>query len=223
MLKIGVIHATCNAVAPLNDAAAQHPDEVTILNFVNANLLFRANQVGGADDYGLRSFTRSVFSAIDAGVDGIIIACSVYTPFVDLMKNFCSIPIIGIDSPMLHSAVNIGGKIGVIATTASSGPSAKKQLLSIASKAGKKIEVEVAINTEGMSQLKAGNIDKHNKIVYEEGKKLAESGCSCVVLAQITMACAAPGMSDLGVPILTSPVEGIKAIISLIKNNHEQS
>ncbi len=222
MLKIGVIHATCNAVSPLNVAAAQHPEDITILNFVNENLLYRANQVGGADEYGLRSFTRSVFEAIDANVDGIIIACTVYTPFVDLMKNFCTIPIIGIDNPMLTSAVNIGGKIGVLATTASSGPSAKKQLLKIASEKEKDINVEVRINTEGMTQLKKGNIDVHNRILYEEGKKLVESGCSCIVLAQITMACAAAKMVDLGVPILTSPSEGIKEIVSLIqcsKNN----
>ena len=44
-----------------------------------------------------------------------------------------------------------------------------------------------------------------------------EKGCDCIVLAQITMACAAEGMKDLGVPVLTSPMEGVKAIVSLIE------
>lgn len=217
MLKIGVIHATCSAVEPLNQAAKKFRDDIVVLNFVNENLLFRANQVGGADEVGLRSFAKTFFEAADAGVDGIIVACSVYTPFVELMKKFVSIPVIGIDNPMLHTAVERGNKIGIIATTASSGPSAKNQLMKMAGECGKALEYEIGINTEGMTKLKAGNVEAHNRIIREEGKKLVEKGCDCIVLAQITMACAAEGMKDLGVPVLTSPQEGIKAIVSLIE------
>lgn len=216
MIKIGVIHATCSAVEPLNRAAAKLDRDITVLNFVNENLLFRANQVGGADKQGLRTFARTFFAAADAGVDGIIVACSVYTPYVELMKNFVDIPVIGIDSPMLHAAADIGGKIGIIATTASSGPSAQRQLEKIAEAAGKSLRFQVAVNTEGMTQLKAGNIDAHNQIILREGEKLAADGCSCIVLAQITMACAADVMGGLGVPVLTSPLEGMKKILSLI-------
>lgn len=216
MYKIGIIHATCSAVDPLNKAAKQFRDDIVPLNFVNENLLFRANSVGGADDEGLRTFTKTFFNAVEAGVDGIIVACSVYTPFVELMKNFTKIPVIGIDNPMLNSAIELGTKVGIIATTASSGPSAKGQLEKIAAKVGKKVEFEIGINTEGMTQLKSGNVAKHNEIVKEEGRKLVEKGCDCLVLSQITMACAAEGMKDLGVPVLTSPSEGIKAIVSLI-------
>lgn len=59
MIKIGVIHATCSAVAPLNKAAKEYRDDITVINFVNENLLLRANEVGGADKFGLRSFSRS--------------------------------------------------------------------------------------------------------------------------------------------------------------------
>lgn len=216
MYKIGIIHATCSAVDPLNKAAKSFREDIVPINFVNENLLFRANQVGGADDEGLRTFTKTFFSAVEASVDGIIVACSVYTPFVELMKKFTSIPVIGIDNPMLNTAVEIGHKVGIIATTASSGPSAQKQLEKISAEKGKKLDFEIGINTEGMTQLKKGNVEAHNQIILEEGKKLVDKGCDCIVLSQITMACAADGMKNLGVPVLTSPMEGIKAIVSLI-------
>ena len=216
MTKIGVIHATCSAVEPLNQAAKKYSDDLTVLNFVNENLLFRANQVGGADKVGLRSFSRSFFEACDAGVDGIIVACSVYTPFVEQMKAFSDVPVIGIDSPMLNAAVDIGGKIGIVATTAPSGPSAQRQMEKLAAAAGKQLEYQIEINTEAMTMLKSGNVAEHNRMILEAGKKLADAGCSCIVLAQITMACAADDMACLGVPVLTSPYEGIKKIVSLI-------
>lgn len=217
MIKIGVIHATCSAVEPLNQAAKNYRDDLTVLNFVNENLLFRANQVGGADKFGLRSFTRSFFEAADAGVDGIIVACSVYTPFVEQMRVFVDVPVIGIDNPMLVSAVQSGSRIGIIATTAASGPSAQRQMEAIAGQLGKEVAFDMEINTEAMRRLKAGDIAAHNKLLLEAGQKLVSRDCDCIVLAQITMACAAEGMGSLGVPVLTSPSEGIKKIVTLIE------
>lgn len=218
MIKIGVIHATCSAVEPLNKAAAKYSEDVKLLNFVNENLLFRANQVGGADEKGLRSFTRLLFEAVDADVDGVIVACSVYTPFVEQMKRFVDIPIIGIDKPMLVSAVKSGTKIGIIATTAASGPSAQHQMEKIAQQFSKEINFEMEIDVEAMTELKSGNTDVHNRRIFEAGKRLVDKGCDCIVLAQITMASAAEYMQTLGVPVLTSPDEGIKNIVAMIKN-----
>lgn len=221
MIKIGVIHATCSAVEPLNKAAKEYRDDITVLNLVNENLLFRANQVGGADKFGLRSFSRAFFEAADAGVDGIIVACSVYTPFVELMRAFTDVPVIGIDNPMLLSAVQNGTRIGIIATTAASGPSAQRQMEKLAHQLGKKVEFDTEISTEAMCRLKSGDVDAHNRLLLAAGQKLVSRGCDCIVLAQITMACAAECMGELGVPVLTSPSEGIKKIVSLIEG-HDQ-
>lgn len=218
MIKIGVIHATYSAIEPLNQAAAKYREDVKLLNFVNENLLYRANQIGGADKQGLRSFTRLFFEAADAGMDGIIVACSVYTPFVEQMRKFVDIPVIGIDKPMLVSAVENGNKIGIIATTAASGPSAQRQMEKIAEHIGKDVSYEIEIDINAMTELKSGNIGEHDRLILEAGKRLVNQKCDCIVLAQITMARAVEQMLELGVPVLSSPMEGIKAIIAEIEN-----
>ena len=223
MVKIGVIHATCAAVEPLNEAAKRMGDDITLLNFVNENLLLRANLVGGADKYGLRSFARVFFEAADAGVDGIIVACTVYTPFVELVRKFVDVPVIGIDNPMLVSAVNQGTKIGIVATTAASGPSAQKQMEEIAAVLGKTVDFEIEIVTEAMKALKSENVELHNRYVYDAGKRLKDAGCDVIVIAQISTACAAEGMADLNVPVLTSPAEGIKKILEMISEESAAS
>lgn len=219
MAKIGVIHATCAAVEPLNETAEELGNNISLLNFVNENLLLRANLIGGIDKYGLRSFARIFFEAADAGVDGIIVACSVYTPYVDLFRQFVDVPVIGIDSPMLTSAVEKGAKIGIVATTAASGPSAQKQMEKIAASLDKNVDFEIEIVTEAMSALKDNDVALHNRLVYDAGKRLADNGCDIIVLAQISTACAAKSMEDLNVPVLTSPAEGLREIMKLISEN----
>ncbi len=218
-MKIGVIHATMNAVEPLMAVFKKNAPETTVLNFLNENLLFRANAVGGADYKGLRAFTKLVFEAVDAEVDGIIVACSVFCPFVPLMRNFTDIPMIAIDNPMLERAVNEGKKIGILATTAPSAPSAKRQLEKMAAEENKTLEFDMEIITDAMVALKAGDVEKHNEIIAEAGKRLVERGCDTLVLSQITMACAAEKMKNFGVNVLSSPEEGYKKIVEMVNKN----
>ena len=50
-MRIGLIHATINAVAPVMECAQKIYPDMTILNFVNENLLDHANKVGGVDTF----------------------------------------------------------------------------------------------------------------------------------------------------------------------------
>lgn len=221
MYKVGVIHATMDAVEPLNAMFWRMEPDVTVLNFVNEYLLFRANEKGGADEEGLHRFVRILLDAADAGVDGIIVACSVYTPFAGRVNGLTSMPVIGIDAPMLERAVEIGGKIGILATTAPSAPSAQRQMEKFAASRGKTVEFRRAVVTEAMTALKAGDVPAHNRLLAETGRKLLSEGCDVLVLSQITMACAADGMKDLGIPVLTSPREGVREIMYRIREKRE--
>ena len=57
-MRIGVIHATLNAVEPLVRALKEADSNIEVCNYVNEELLFHANQAGGVDDWGLRNFYR---------------------------------------------------------------------------------------------------------------------------------------------------------------------
>lgn len=216
-MKIGVIHATVNAVSPLMEAFGKAAPDVRVLNFVNENLLAMANEKGMVDDIALRAFARTAFEAADAGVDGIIVACSVYCKFVPLIQNFISVPVIAIDRPMIERALNCGNKIGVVATTALAAPAARKQLEQGALEMGKTIIVEEAVVTEAMTALRKGNLELHNKIIADACRNLDGKGCDCIILCQITMACAADAVDGINARILTSPEEGVRKMLELQK------
>ncbi|MDW0116205.1 AroM family protein [Sporosarcina thermotolerans] len=214
-MKIGIIHATCNAVPPLNDAFKELAPDVTVLNFVDEHLQYYANQIKGIDDKIFRDFVNMATTAQEANVDAIIVACTVLTPVVDTVKPFIKVPILAVDGPMLEKAVKDYKKIGVVATNAPSGPATKAQLEKIAKEFGKEIEVETEINTEAMTKLKAGNVEEHNRLNALAAEQLKNRGCEVIVLAQITQASAKEQTEKIGLPVLTSPNEAVKTILEL--------
>lgn len=216
-MKIGVIHATAGAVAPLNEAFQRLAPETTVLNFVNEELLHRANAMGGTDAVGLRMFARTVFAAAEAGVDGLIVACSVYCPYVELIRPFLQVPVIAVDNPMLETAAAGGKKIGLLTTNLPAAPAAQKQIEQMAAALGRDPSFVQCPLPEAAAALKRGEQAEAVRRIREAAEELVRQGCDTLVLAQITMACAAPALADLGVTVLTSPDEGVRRIVSLVQ------
>lgn len=216
-MKIGIIHATPNAVPPLNAAFKTFAPDATVLNFVDENIQYHANQIQGIDDKIYRDFVQMTTKAQEAGVDAIIVACTVLTPIVDAVKPFIHVPVLAVDRPMLEKAVNNYKKIGVVATNAPSGPATKKQLEKLAEELGKKIEVDTEIDTQAMTALKAGKDEEHHRLNRAAATELKKRGCEAVVLAQITQAPAEEEVVQTGIPVLTSPKEAVNAVIKAIE------
>ena len=220
-MKIGVIHANTSAVDPLREAFLKADPEITLVNFCNEELLQIVDQKGYVTKEALRMFAKTVFAAADAGVDGIMIACSVYCSYAGLMQNFLSVPIIAVDAPAVKKAVLHGGKIGILATTASSAPACRGKLEKEAEEAkktgkDKKLEYEEGIVTEAMDALKAGNGQEHDRLLRLKSEELVSKGCTSLFLSQITMARAADCLGNLGVLVLSTPDEGVRELIRQI-------
>ncbi|MBQ9197548.1 MAG: hypothetical protein IJ157_09970 [Clostridia bacterium] len=222
-MKIGVIHANPSAAAPLEDAFRQIDPSAKIVNFINPEMLRLVDEAGGVTDQALRLFVRTVFDAADAGVDGIIIGCSVFCAYVEQVKPFLSVPIIPVDGPALEIAAKRGGKVGILATTAASAPACRKKLDKIAQEQGIHLEYEDGICTEALDALRRGDGAEHDRLLAAEGKRLASLGCTTLFLSQITMARAKAAMGPLAEMTLTTPEEGAKAILILIRRSQSKS
>lgn len=209
-MRIGVIHATLNAVKPLEEAFQAVNPSITVVNFVNEELLAHANRVGGVDGWGIRSFTRIIMEAAEAEVDAILIACSIYSTFAEQVQFLTDKPVIAVDTPMIKEAVEKGTRIGVIATTASAGPLEEKKLLEEAKGCSKQITTRVEICTEAMDALKRGDSGEHDRILREAAQRLEHEGCDVIVLSQITMARAKNAMEGVKAIVLTSPESGAR-------------
>lgn len=216
-MRIGVIHATLNAVEPLVNALKQQDNSVEVCNFVNEDLLFHANQVNGVDEQGLRNFYQLFMQAAESSVDGIIVACSLFSTYAADVAKLTKKPVIAIDQPMVEAAAYSGKKIGILATTASAGPVEERKIQKEAKKQGTVIDTTVIVKPEAFVALKSGNVKLHNEILYEAAKELVDKRCEVIVLSQITMACAGEEMRKNGIKVLTSPETGAECMINRIK------
>lgn len=217
-MRIGVIHATLNAVEPLVRALKEADSNIEACNYVNEELLFHANQAGGVDDWGLRNFYRLFMQAAESAVDGIIIACSLYSAYAQEASKLTGKPVIAIDQPMIEEAVAFGEKIGILATTSSAGPVEEMKILKQAEKMGRDIKTQVLVRPDAFSALKNGNKNRHNEILKEAAQELKKLSCDTIVLSQITMACAKKEIEELGIKVLSSPDSGANWIISCIND-----
>ncbi|WHT48134.1 aspartate/glutamate racemase family protein [Sporosarcina thermotolerans] len=188
---------------------------------MDEHIQYYANQVKKIDDKIHRDFVNMSIKAQEAGVDAIIVACTVLTPIVDAVKPFITVPITAVDRPVLEMAVKNFTKIGVVVTNAPTGPATKEQLEKIALELGKGIEVDIEIETKAMTELKAGNVEKHNRLNASAARKLKDRGSEVIILAQITQASAEKEVKELGLPVLTTPREAVKTILELSKNKNQ--
>lgn len=213
--KIGVIHATASAIAPLMQAFAKQAPEYLVLNFTNENFFYYAKEQGGVDKKILREFARLVFMAADAGVEAIVVGCSMFCRYVELMQNFLAIPIIAVDDPMMVKAAKTGTKIGVLATNPLTLAPSSAYLRSRAELVGRQITIrELAVPEAGVA-LKNGHQAEHDRLIAEAGCKLEAAGCDTLVLCQLTMSGAVAKLSKVPVQVLASAEEAVRQVKAL--------
>lgn len=221
-MRIGVIHATMNAVEPLMEAFRKVDESVQVCNFVNEELLYHANQNNGVDTWGMRNLAQLIMMAEQSSVEGIVIACSLYSGYVEKMQMLTKKPMIAIDQPMIEAAVLNGTQIGVLATTVSAGPETERKVLEYAKSVGKEVKTCVRVNAEAMEVLKLGNREMSYELLRKSAEELKQQGCDTLILSQITMAGAARGLEHCGMRVYNSPQSGAEAMIRRIREKEKQ-
>ena len=214
-IKIGLIHTTMNSVQPILEAFHSHAPGVEVLNFVDEGLVSDLNRKNGVTPGMIRRLINLMDQAEKSEVDGILLACSVFSPFVaDIAKVF-SVPVLSADISMLEHAVSMAETIGVIATVSAAGPTTTSLLKEISKQRDKKIEVHTEIITEAFLALKSGDVAKHNELIHNKISDLSDY-CDVVVLAQMSMTRAVVDLKETSKPILTSPAISVRAILSQV-------
>ena len=124
---------------------------------------------------------------------------------MDVARKLVNVPIIKIDDAMTQRAVELGSKIGVMATVPTTLQPTVDLIEQSAELAGKPVEVRQHLCEGAFDVLMGGDRVRHDQMVLDGACELAPQ-VDLIVLAQASMSRLAPMLSEkTGKQVLSSP------------------
>ncbi len=217
MKKVYIIHTSLVSHAELNALFAELVPDAKVHNIVDDSLLHDVMQNGGITPKVISRMCSYVQAAAANGADLIFNQCSSVGEAADIAAQLVSVPVLKVDAPMSEKAVELGKKIGVVATVRSTMKPSCNLVRSKAAEAGKQIDVvEYLVDGALDVLMKEKNREKHNAMVLESVRR-AEAECDVIVLAQGSMTVLLPELQDVKKPVLTSPRLGVERARKLLE------
>jgi Asp/Glu/hydantoin racemase len=203
---IGLVHAVIPAIAPMREVLARTLPQLRVLNLLDEGLLAEAERQGGPVGDALERMVSVIELHQRAGVDAVMMTCTAYSSVVpELQRRFPLFPIMAVDQTMVERAVQLGTKIGVLATGKSGIDQQSVLLREAAARAGKQIEIIGSLHPAALAAVQRGDRETHDKIVLAALPALIEQA-DVVLLAQVSMSpLIAKLPPNLGKPVLSSP------------------
>lgn len=202
--NLGFIH-TVSALAPTFSAlAAELLPQTTTTTIADELLLKSTLRDGRLTKETEERLADHVQSLTRFGVDAVLVTCSSVGAVVDRLAAGSDVPLLRVDRPMAERAVELGPRVGVVATLRTTLEPTAELIARTAAQAGTTAEVVAALCDGAFDALGRGDTRRHDELV--EGA-LTEVGrdVDVIVLAQASMARVADGLDGIGVPVLSSP------------------
>ena len=216
MKKIVLLQTSMVSFSTFNDLFREIIPEAQISNLVDEDLLNTLNLNKGITPSIIQRISQYCVAAEAAGADLIFSQCSSTREGIECARKMVRIPIVMVDDGMAETAVAMGARIGVVATAAATLKPTASALSQVAKTAGKSIEVKTYLADGALDVLmKEKNREKHDALVLDLLKR-AEKENDVIVLAQGSMVTLEPYLSQIAVPVLTSPRLGVQKARSII-------
>ena len=216
--SIAIVQTSAVSSAELKALCAEIMPEVTVQEIIDSSLIREVNANGGPTGGVRRRMYAYYQQAQSMGVDLILNQCSSVGEVADQIKPFVDIPVVKIDEAMARKAVQLGKKIAVIATVATTvGPSCRL-VERMAQEAGVEIELERRLVKDAMMLLiEKGDVETHNRMVIQEVLDAAKTN-DVIVLAQGSMTVLLPLLKDIEKPVLSSPRLGVEYVREVLES-----
>ncbi|MBD2754135.1 aspartate/glutamate racemase family protein [Spirosoma validum] len=203
---LGLIHTSATLVPVFQQLCNDYLPGIQTFNIVDHSLVRNIIQRGELTTDIARRVGHYVGSAEDAGADFILVTCSSIGAAVEASAALTNVPVLRVDQPMADKAVQIGKRIGVIATLPTTLVPTSDLVQRRAAVAGKEIELTSVLCEGAFDALMSGDASKHDAMVATALKDLSTK-VDVILLAQASMARVVDTLdeADKKVPILASP------------------
>lgn len=219
-MKTVVAIYTAMAIGLMNDikqlVAAEIPD-CRLINIADDALIQDVIKAGGPTVGVTRRMLGYYQAAEDAGADVILNTCSSIGEVADIGKKCSKVPLVKIDDAMTRLAVNIGSRVGVIATLPTTLGPTVRLVQRKADEINKQITVVEGLAIGAFEALMAGKADEHDALILKTAQDIAGQ-VDVIVLAQGSMAKMQEKLAQAtGVTVLSSPLLGVQEVRDVLK------
>ena len=153
--RLVFIHTVPLLVDVFNRLAAELLPGVGRMHILDEPLLERVIQRGASAPEDAQRLAEHVSLAAAIGVQAVLVTCSTLSPSVDDLPGAIPIPVFKIDAAMIRQAVSLGGRIGVLATNASTLRPTQSLLETEAALAGRSITTTLRLVEDAALHFKA--------------------------------------------------------------------
>ena len=207
-IRLGLIHTSATLVPIFQELVDRFlaGKDIKVFNIADDSLIKNTIERGALTPDTSRRVVDYVVSAEEAGSDYILVTCSSIGPAVETAATLVAVPVLRVDQPMADKAVQMGTRIGVVATLSTTLDPTSDLVRRRAVLAGKEIELTSRLCEGAFDALMGGKPELHDEAVALALKVLSQQ-VDVILLAQASMARVANQLSDKDkkVPILTSP------------------
>ncbi|MCX7723202.1 MAG: aspartate/glutamate racemase family protein [Verrucomicrobiae bacterium] len=203
---LGLVHTSAMLVPMFQQLCRDKLPGVEAFNIADDSLIKDVIRHGGLTPGIARRLLQHIFLAEDAGADYIMVTCSSVGPAVETASSLCQVPVLRIDQPMADKAVQLGTRIGVIATLSTTLEPTADLIRRRAAIAHKHVQLEPHLCEGAFDALVRGDAARHDAMIRDALVRLGQRA-DVIVLAQASMARVAEALDPrtVNVPILASP------------------
>lgn len=204
--KLGLVHTSATLVPVFGELLRPFGERVTAFNLVDDSLIKDVIAQGSLTPPIAGRVVDLVGLAGRAGADAILVTCSSIGEAVELAARLSPVPVLRVDQPMADRAIEIGGRIGVLATLPTTLGPTEDLVRRRALQAGKTVTVTARVCAGAFEALMAGDPVTHDAIVGAALREMRRES-DVVLLAQASMARVAEGLPAAAAPapVLASP------------------
>jgi aspartate/glutamate racemase len=213
MTPIGFLH-TSSLHVPTFDALLSEIAPGTAGHHVVDEALLADAGARGVDAGIEARLLRRLKELAAPGPEVIVCTCSTFSGLAERLAEQVRVAVLRIDRPMAEHAVASGGRIAVVAAVASTLGPTRELFEECAARCGSAAVVVDAPCLEAWALFAGGDLAGFYDAIAGHVRDLADD-FDVVVLAQASMAPAAALLSDLAVPVLTSPRLAVQRAVEM--------
>lgn len=214
---LGLVHTSAMLVPMFQQLCRNKLPGVEVFNIADDSLIKDVIRHGGLTPAVAQRVVAHILLAERAGADYVMVTCSSIGRAVETAAGLCSVPVLRVDQPMADRAVQLGTRIGVIATLATTLEPTADLIRRRAALAHKHVQLESHLCDGAFDALVRGDTARHDTMVRDALEQLGQR-VDVIVLAQASMARVAENLAPgiVNVPILASPPIAIEYLADVL-------